>query len=369
MAGPTSRESEAEKAGKARRIPALGTVLALVAVVALGACSSPGTSGRATTTSGAVAAARAVASPGCSTPAAAPVTEQSQSLTVDGVARSYLLTTPPASARSGPLPVVVDLHGLGEGATIEALTTQFSPKAVADGFIAVFPVGTGTPIGWDISPATSAHPNHDIDFMNALLTSLESHYCVDESRLYATGLSDGALFTSLLACTMANRFAAFGPVAGAVFDKPCHPGRHVSIIAFHGTADPILYFNGGVGSAVLNNALSGKKVPVPALPPANLDGKGYPANVKEWAATDGCATKAIDHNVTPHVILRTYRCPAGADVEFYIVLGGGHAWPGSKLSAALKAITGPSTFEVDATALIWSFFEHHTLARPASAPG
>ena len=366
MGGTTSTEAEAETAGTSRGAWA---VLALVAVVALGACSSPGTSGRGTTTSGAVSAAagRPVASPGCSAPTAAPVTEQSQNLTVDGVARSYLLTMPPASARSGPLPVVVDLHGLGEGATIEALTTQFSPKAIADGFMAVFPVGTGTPVGWDISPATSAHPNHDIDFMNAMLTSLESHYCVDESRLYATGLSDGALFTSLLACTMANRFAAFGPVAGAVLDKPCHPGRRVSIIAFHGTADPILYFNGGVGTAVLNNALSAKKAPVPALPPANLNGKGYPANVKAWAAKDGCDTRATDNKVTPHVILRTYRCPAGTNVEFYIVLGGGHAWPGSKLSAGLKAITGPSTFEVNATDLIWSFFEHHTLARPASA--
>ena len=119
-------------------------------------------------------------------------------------------------ARPEPLPVVVDLHGLGEGASIEAATTQFSPKAQADDFIAVFPEGTGSPVGWDIDPSTSAHPNHDIDFMNALLDTLEAHQCVDESRIYSTGLSDGALFTSLLACTMANRFAAFAPVAGVV---------------------------------------------------------------------------------------------------------------------------------------------------------
>ena len=88
---------------------------------------------------------------------------------------------------------------------------------------------------------------------------MEAHQCVDESRIYATGLSDGALFTSLLACTMANRFAAFAPVAGVVVNKPCDPGRRVPIIAFHGTADPILYFNGGVGTAMLNNALSGEQ--------------------------------------------------------------------------------------------------------------
>jgi len=304
-----------------------------------------------------------VPSPGCSSPAGAAVTEVNEHITVDGVARSYLLTTPPPHSGAGPRAVVVDLHGLGEGATLEADTTQFSPAAQADGFIAVFPQGTGSPVGWDIAPSSSAHPNHDIDFMNAMLSSLEAHQCVDESRLYATGLSDGALFTSLLACTMANRFAAFAPVAGVVFDKPCDPGRKVSIVAFHGTADPILYFNGGIGTAVLNNAFSGKTAPTTPLPPVDLNGKGYPANVKEWAAKDGCNLRATDTHVSAHVILRTYKCPPGTAVEFYIVVGGGHAWPGSQFSAALKAITGPSTFEVNATDIIWKFFSQHRLVR------
>lgn len=339
-----------------------GVVLSILAA----ACSSPTTTNGSATTGAqrAQAGARAaVPSPGCSSPPGAPVTEVNEHITVDGVARSYLLTTPPPHPGAGPRAVVVDLHGLGEGATLEADTTQFSPAAQADGFIAVFPQGTGSPVGWDIAPSSSAHPNHDIDFMNAMLNSLEAHQCVDEARLYATGLSDGALFTSLLACTMANRFAAFAPVAGVVFDKPCDRGRKVSIVAFHGTADPILYFNGGIGTAVLNNALSGKTVTTTPLPPVNLNGKGYPANVKEWAAKDGCNLRATDTHVSTHVILRTYKCPPGTAVEFYIVLGGGHAWPGSKFSAALKAITGPSTFEINATDIIWKFFSQHRLVR------
>ncbi len=54
--------------------------------------------------------------------------------------------------------------------------------------------------------------------------------------------------------------------------------------------------------------------------------------------------------------------PPGAAVDFYIVMGGGHAWPGSKLSAALSSITGLSTFEIDATGIIWQFFRDHRLA-------
>ena len=58
------------------------------------------------------------------------------------------------------------------------------------------------------------------------------------------------------------------------------------------------------------------------------------------------------------MILRTYRCPPGAAVEFTIVFGGGHAWPGSQFSA----IKGPSTSEINATDLIWNFFRRHRLA-------
>ncbi|HEY5025971.1 MAG TPA: PHB depolymerase family esterase [Acidimicrobiales bacterium] len=341
------------------------TVVCLVLAMVAGACSSPRAAGPSTTRAGATGAP--VASAGCSASslgggsAPAPATGLRQDITVDGVARWYLLTTPPTHNGTGPVPLVVDLHGLAEGATLHAQTSQFGPEAQTDGFIVVFPEGTGAPVSWDIAPATRAHPNHDIDFMNAMLNAVEAQQCVDTSRVYADGFSDGALFTSLLACTMANRFAAFAPVAGIVMPKPCTPGREVPILAFHGTADPILYFNGGIGTAVLNHDLGGGG-PAPtttAPPPIDLKGKGYPANVRAWAAKDRCNLRPTDTKVSAHVILRTYRCPPGAAVEFYIVLGGGHAWPGSKVSAELKSITGPSTFEINATAIIWKFFRQH----------
>jgi polyhydroxybutyrate depolymerase len=286
-----------------------------------------------------------VPSSGCSLPAAVSVTELRQNISVDGMARWYLLTTP-AAHKGSPRPVVIDLHGLSEGATLEAITTQFSAEATRSGFIVVFPQGTGNPVGWDIQPATAGHPNRDIDFMNAILDNLEGRLCVDTSRIYATGLSDGALFTSLLACTMTDRVAAFAPVAGIVMPVPCHPTHPVAILAFHGTADSTLPFNGGT--------------PGTTPPPVDLHGAGYPANVQAWAVKDRCDPTASDTKVSAHVILRTYRCPRGAAVGFYIVLGGGHAWPGSEFSA----INGPSTFEINATDLIWTFFRRHRLAVP-----
>ena len=63
----------------------------------------------------------------------------------------------------------------------------------------------------------------------------------------------------------------------------------------------------------------------------------------------------------PQVIHRVYKCPPGVAVEFYIVLGGGHAWPGSKFSQIIAPIVGPTTFEINATTLIWAFFKRFQL--------
>src|ERR1700722_7841977 len=53
---------------------------------------------------------------GCSSPAHAELTLAKQTLKVDGVTRWYLMSTPPATAATHPLPLVLDFHGLGEGA-------------------------------------------------------------------------------------------------------------------------------------------------------------------------------------------------------------------------------------------------------------
>ena len=65
--------------------------------------------------------------------------------------------------------------------------------------------------------------------------------------------------------------------------------------------------------------------------------------------------------VASQIILRTYRCPSGTDVEFYIILGGGHAWPGSKFTQSISSLTGYTTFQINATDVIWQFFRRFSL--------
>ena len=365
----------------------LATMTALVVAVAVAGCSSSGSASPssstrpAATTSDQVADGAPVASSGCARPSAPSVTSLRQNLTVDGAARWYLLDTPapstPSPTRVRPSttsttdaatvsarPLVLDFHGLDEGAVVHSDTTRFGVLGQQDGFVVAFPQGTGTPVQWD---TTSQKPtNPDLQFVTAMLDQIESTQCIDTSRVYASGFSDGSFMVSLLACTMSNRFAAIAAVSGLQLDKPCKTTRRVPILAFHGTADPILFFNGGIGTATLNKVL-GKAPPASAstttttTQPVDLHGPGYPATVQAWAVKDGCDPHSSDTKLSSQVILRTYRCPAGTDVEFYIILGGGHAWPGSTISRALTGVTGFTTFQINATDVIWSFFHRFQL--------
>lgn len=277
-----------------------------------------------------------------------------------GAERRYLLSAPAWEVGDEPLPLVVDFHGLAEGADVHAEMTQLGPLGVEEGFVTVFPHGTGAPEGWDVTPDVAA--NDDLAFVANVLDHVAEERCVDTARVYATGLSMGAMMASTVACTMADRFAAIAPVAGVVLPEPCDPARPVPVLAVHGTADPILLFNGGVNLDALNSALGEGDDAVTATTVAvDLDGEGYPENVRRWAELDGCADAPQDERVGDEVLRRIYPCPTGVAVEFLIVEGGGHSWPSSQFSKAIEQIVGPTTFDVDASREAWTFFQRFHL--------
>ncbi len=313
-----------------------------------------------------------VASTGCARPQGPSVTNELQGLQVAGTPRWYLLTTPapatPALSAGGttstaiPRPLILDFHGVGESALLQSATSQFGTLGQLDGFVVVTPSGTGSPVHWDTTDQSATNP--DLRFVGALLDQIEATQCIDTSRVYATGFSDGGIMAFQLACTMPARFAAIGAVSGEALPGPCDPGRAVPIIAFHGTADPILYFNGGADSTALTQLLGpGEPTSPPSTAdePARLDGPGVAATVREWAIREGCGPQSIDTQVGSQVIVRRYSCPSGTDVHFYIILGGGHEWPGSAVSSTYGTKTGMTTLQVNATQQMWEFFQQFHL--------
>lgn len=311
------------------------------------------------------ASAPAVPSAGCGTAPAAAITEERREVAVadpdTGDNRWYLVTTPPAHDGTTPLPLVVDFHGLTEGAIVHALHSDLSAFAVANDFVVAFPQGTGEPLRWNALP-TSAEQNldgaSDLAYVDAVLDQLEADLCIDTSRVYATGLSNGAGMSSLLACTRANRFAAVAPVAGLRPPLECDASTTTPVLAIHGTIDPILIYNGGVGD--LTSLLGGAEIE--QAPTAVIDGPGYPAAARAWAVHNGCATDPEVTTIGDDVQHWVFDCPAGSDVEFYVVIDGGHTWPGSEFSRQIASIAGPTTFTISANQVMWDFFTRQSLA-------
>ena len=95
----------------------------------------------------------------------------------------------------------------------------------------------------------------DIKFVDDLLAEVRSTYCVDSSRIYATGISNGGGFVGALACNdkVGGQIAAFAPAAGAFYPDTntdgCKPSRAVTpILEFHGGNDKSVFYAGGTGS-------------------------------------------------------------------------------------------------------------------------
>ena len=258
-----------------------------------------------------------------------------------GLEREYILYVPASYDGSEAVPLVLNLHGLGSDARSQAAYSGMPAKAEEEGFIAVMPQGTGDEAHWNITAVKPRGEPDDVAFIGDLLDALESQLCIDTARVFATGISNGAAMSVRLACSLSDRVVAIAPVAGVYFPLSCSATRPVPVIAFHGTEDEVLPFEGGA-------------VATSGLPTASVE-----ESVADWAAHNGCDSSPEEQQVTEHVQRQRYSgCEEEATVELYIVEGGGHTWPGSEVDVPPL---GATTHEISATDLMWDFFEVHPL--------
>jgi polyhydroxybutyrate depolymerase len=124
-------------------------------------------------------------------------------------------------------------------------------------------------------------------------------------------------------------------------------------MTFHGTDDPYLAYEGGYGPKVASlPSPDGKGTIGDGAIAGGSDALPIPERVDAWAKRNGCTAAGNDQ----------WTCPGGADVVLYTIEGGGHTWPGSKFDANLADLMGPTSTDLDATALMWQFFATHPLA-------
>jgi polyhydroxybutyrate depolymerase len=263
-----------------------------------------------------------------------------------GQTRNYLLYVPDNLDQSKPVPLVISLHGFIETPAHQETISRWNELADEYGFIVVYPQGTGFPLRWNANGQNGDEQDlqKDVQFISDLMDKMQSEYNIDPKRIFANGLSNGGGMSYVLACKLSERIAAIGGVAGAYSYPPdlCQPERPVPVIAFHGTADPIVPYEGGV---------------------AGRDGFTFPAIadwVKSWADRNGCDLNPNDIPADGDASgIRYSGCLDGSEVIFYTIAEGGHTWPGGYPMP--EWITGPTSQDIDASQVMWDFYEKHPL--------
>ncbi|HEX8489030.1 MAG TPA: PHB depolymerase family esterase [Propionibacteriaceae bacterium] len=347
----------------ATAVAAVGALL----IAGSSAVAAPGTAARSDTSD---ASGGGGGGPGSSCSRSLPAGVQTVQVAFGGASYPVRVYVPDGVKRTKSLPLVLDLHGSSSNGVAQAPISDLTAVAAREKFIVANPSGAialpqpNPPLpdgswAWNVPgvPTTAgqfppAGARDDVRYLAAVIAQLDRTGCVDDRRVYAAGFSGGGRMASALACARADLIAAIAPVAGLRAGRPspidttvpeiqsCTPERPVSVITFHGDADLV---NPITGSADLR--------------------WGYAVSlaVQTWARLDGCRVGPTAETVSEHVTRFTYsRCRSRTEVTYYRVTGGGHTWPGTEVDLSPLGVT---TQEIDASELMWQFFEEHPRRR------
>lgn len=172
--------------------------------------------------------------------------------------RTYRLHKPAGLPASAPL--VVMMHG-GFGSAAQAERSYgWDQLADSEKFVVAYPDGVNR--AWNVNgggccgrPAREGVD--DVAFISAAVADVAKNVSINAAHVYATGMSNGGMMSYTLACDT-TLFAAIGPVSGTQFD-PCKSAHPASVMAIHGTADPLIRYGGGPGRGFVH--INGPPIP------------------------------------------------------------------------------------------------------------
>lgn len=268
-------------------------------------------------------------------------------LVVDGQTRTYLLYAPKRAANR-PAPLMVMLHGRGIDADDMVRLTGMNEVADREGFLVVYPNGQENPGGgrvwpWSVDADGEVRQPREVDFLAKLLEEVPRLAPVDETRVYFSGFSNGAILAYVAARDLPGRLAAVGAVAGFMGMKRVPPASALSILHIHGTRDRFVPYHGGL------SAYKGSRYVLPPLADA----------LAAWLEAAGChtlrSTDSLRDPADPTLTIRTDVYGPGRDgveIEIVTIEGGGHTWPGRE---PLVSYMGKWTTAFSGSERIWQF--------------
>ena len=283
-----------------------------------------------------------------------------RTIMVNGLERTYRIHIPPDLPEGSTPALLFVLHGgggTGEGMERTLTRGVFNILADQQNFLVVYPDGVEK--NWNDGRKNVSDPAHqqnidDIGYFTSLIENLSNEFSIDPHRIFATGISNGAMMSYRLAIEIPEKIAAVAPVAGALpvdlltyylSDVP------ISVCILSGTNDPLVPWEGGM-------------VGFPRNPRGIV--LSVPDSVMFWVAHNNCST-LVNSTVLPDVdpadhtwVQRdTYSQGTNAtEVILYKIYNGGHTWPDG-YQYLPESLVGRTTHDINATTLIWEFFVNH----------
>lgn len=270
---------------------------------------------------------------------------ETRKLNVGGLERTYYLYAP-ANLRGGPAPLVIAFHG-GSGTALP-FGNRIGAREMADryGFVLALPEGVRE--SWNtgsIDPQGYAEENgiNDVAFVSQMLDEILAMGIADSSRVYAMGMSRGGMMVYTVACGLPGRFAAIASVAGTLSSGTCANPVGTSLLHIHGTNDDRVPFEGGRGADT----------------PRGQEWTSARQGISIFAQNAQCSANWQEQQVTPDTLCRRTTCGGADDVEYCLVIGGDHQWPGAETTRRKRALGASSSGSFNATDYIAAFFLNH----------
>lgn len=287
--------------------------------------------------------------------------------------RSYRLTLPPTYDGPRLVPLVILLHGTS--GTVDDIETYTDMPAVAGqrGYAVLTPQGIGPadgtlPIHWTVPGFDGPGSPDDVAFVSGLVNTVTTAYCIDASRVFATGISGGAAFATVLACRT-DLLAGIAPVAGFNLVPPCENARPLTVVAVHGSSDALVAYDGiAVPEPTPVDAPPPSDAAAPSAPStpaastaAELAALGSPFyngpivdDIARWAAAFGCSTQTGGQPATDVTSTTFTGCRDDVTVSLVTVTDGGHTWPGG---TTVPPDLGYQTESIAATTMLLDAFD------------
>jgi polyhydroxybutyrate depolymerase len=231
---------------------------------------------------------------------------------------------------------------------------------VPNGFEEATKSSNGNSQNWnDCRPLTSANPGYssqdDVAFISDLIEWTKKSFSVDNTRFYATGVSNGGLLCYRLAAELNAKIAAIAPfIANQPSPNECvAPTASMPMMICVGTLDPLMPFVGG------NVSISNRGTVLSAAETLN-----FWLAVNGVSSTDFLVINLPDLNTSDNstIVKRSYGSSNPAkEIEFYTVVGGGHNMPSiaNPLSASAQTAVGPQNQDIEGARVAWDFLKRH----------